>query len=68
MVVSLTLRYIIHQLRDWALQSGSSAPPRKLLITDFTPLAAWFWELVCNYLYIQTDVLHYSLNYPPSDW
>lgn len=56
---SPTLRYIIHRFRDWVLQSGSSAPPRKLLITEDTPLEAWLWELVCNYLYVQTEVLHF---------
>ena len=60
---SPTLRYIIHQLRDWVLDGQADLkPPRKLIISEDTPLVAWFWELACNYLYVQTEVLHSGLN------
>ena len=60
---SPTLQYIIHHLRDWVLDGqADSKPPRKLIISEDTPLVAWFWELACNYLYIQTEVLHSGRN------
>ena len=58
---SPTLRYIIYQLRDYVLGADSSQQ-RKLLITEDIPLVAWFWEMVCRYLYIETEVLHSGLN------
>ena len=58
---SPTLRYIIYQLRDYVLGPDSSQQ-RKLLITEDIPLVAWFWEMVCRYLYIETEVLHSGLN------
>ena len=32
--------------------------PSKLIITEDTPLTAWFGELVFNYLHIETEALH----------
>lgn len=55
-------RYILRQMRDYVLQSQAGMKPRKLLITEDTPLVAWFYELVLQFLHIPTAVLHAGLD------
>ena len=57
---SPTLRFILSQVKGTVL-IGDADPgghPNKLIITEDTPLTAWFWEIVLNYLYIETEALH----------
>ena len=35
--------------------------PRKLLITGDVPLNAFFWDSVCNFAYVETEVLNARL-------
>ena len=58
---SPTLRYILHQLRTYVLPTDFNAPPKKLLITEDVPLNAWFWEVACNFVYVEAEVLHAGL-------
>ena len=59
---SPTFRFILSQIRDYVLSTGQK--PNKLIITEDTPLTAWYWEVVLNFLYIETEVLHSGLTNP----
>jgi hypothetical protein len=51
---SLTLRHILSQIRDHLL---SVTTTDKIIITEDTPLVAWYYERVLNYLHVNTRVL-----------
>lgn len=57
---SPTLRFILSQVKDMVLigKADPGGHPNKLIITEDTSLTAWFWEIVLNYLYIETEALH----------
>ncbi|KAL1623787.1 hypothetical protein SLS54_004248 [Diplodia seriata] len=53
------LRLCLAQVRDTIINGGS-----KLLITEDTPLMAWYFELVLQFLHVETHVLHADLTAP----
>ncbi|KAL8841352.1 MAG: hypothetical protein Q9170_000983 [Blastenia crenularia] len=61
---SPTLRYLLSHIRDTYLNRDSDPDghPNKVLLTEDTPLVAWYWELILNYLYIETEALHSGLS------
>lgn len=59
---SPTLRFMLSQIRDYLLPQDSFETPRKLLIGEDTPIVAWYWEMVLNFVYVETRVLHSGLN------
>lgn len=56
------LRYILHTIHTYVLPSTVDQQPRKLLITEDVPLNAFFYESVCNFCYVNTEVLHAGLS------
>lgn len=38
--------------------------PNKIIITEDTPLIAWFYEIVLRFLYVEAEVLHSGLSQP----
>lgn len=55
------MRYILYQIHTYVLPHSSNIRPRKLLTIEDIPLNAYFWESVCNFVYVETEVLHAAL-------
>ena len=53
---SLILCYILSQVQDYILLSDNFRP-WKIIVTENTPLVAWFYEQVLNHLHIDMKVL-----------
>ncbi|OJD38094.1 dna repair [Diplodia corticola] len=51
------LRLLLRQVRDVVLHQKS-----KLLVTEDTPIVAWFFELVLQFFHVKTYVLHSDLS------
>ena len=63
---SPTLRPTLAQVLESGLlnfDSSTANHPHKLLITEEVPLIAWFWEIVLNFIYINTETLESKLSY-----
>ena len=56
-----TMRYILYQIHTYVLPHTITVKPRKLLITGDVPLNAFFWDSVCNFAYVETEVLNAGL-------
>jgi ERCC4-related helicase len=60
------LRYLLQQLRD-IVDKKQNDKPHKILLTEDVPTVAWFWELVCRWLYIDARVLHSGMTQTERD-
>lgn len=56
------LRFVLSQIRDYVLPKKGETAKQKLLICEDIPLVAWYWELVLQYLHIDTAVMHAQLS------
>lgn len=59
---SPALRYILHQVRTYVLPQTAEGKTNKLLLLEDVPLSAQFWEMVLNFVYVETGVLHSKLS------
>ena len=61
---SPTLRYLLYTIRREVLPSRDDplAKKRKLLVTEATPLCAWFLEICLRYALIDVKVMHAELD------
>ena len=58
---SPTMKSILYQIHTYVLPHIVTEKPRKLLITEDVALKAFFWDSVCNFAYVETEVLHAGL-------
>ncbi|OTB00674.1 hypothetical protein M426DRAFT_26374 [Hypoxylon sp. CI-4A] len=56
------LRYILHYVKENVLGRGPNKKIRKLLITEASPILAYYYELVLQFLLIHCRTLHSGLS------
>jgi hypothetical protein len=56
------LRFVFSQILTYLLPRKLGEKPKKLLLTEDIPLAAYYFELVLNLSYVETAVLHSGLS------
>lgn len=59
---SPVLCFILHQVNTYVLPHTGDQKASKLLLTEYIPLSAQFWELCLNLIYVETAVLHAGLS------
>ncbi|KAI1765160.1 SNF2 family N-terminal domain-containing protein [Hypoxylon sp. FL1150] len=60
---SPVLRYIIHHIRQNNLDNGPTRKIQKLLITEASPMLAYYYELFLQFLLIHCKTLHSGLSH-----
>ncbi|OTA91200.1 hypothetical protein M434DRAFT_32900 [Hypoxylon sp. CO27-5] len=55
------LRYILHYMKENVLDGGQNGKIKKLLITEASPILAYYYELVLQFLLIHCRTLHSGL-------
>ncbi|KAI0386817.1 SNF2 family N-terminal domain-containing protein [Hypomontagnella monticulosa] len=58
---SPVLRYILHHVKENLLNRGTNGKIKKLLITEASPILAYYYELVLQFLLIHCRTLHAGL-------
>lgn len=53
---------MLSQIRDYVLPKSALGRPRKIIITEDTPVVTYFYERVLNHMHIPTRVLATYLN------
>jgi hypothetical protein len=56
-----TLRYILHQIHHYVLFHTIMKKKNKILIIEDVFLNAFFLKCVCNFIYVEVEVLHADL-------
>ncbi|KAI0838788.1 SNF2 family N-terminal domain-containing protein [Hypoxylon sp. FL0890] len=56
------LRYILHYVKENVLHRGPNGKIKKLLITEASPMLAYYYELVLQFLLIHCRTLHSGLS------
>ncbi|KAI1643726.1 SNF2 family N-terminal domain-containing protein [Daldinia loculata] len=56
------LRYILHYIKENLLDRGPNGKIKKLLITEASPMLAYYYELVLQFLLIHCRTLHAGLS------
>ncbi|KAI1778068.1 SNF2 family N-terminal domain-containing protein [Hypoxylon cercidicola] len=59
---SPVLRYILHYVRENILERGPNGKIKKLLITEASPILAYYYELVLQFLLVHCRTLHAGLS------
>ncbi|KAI0137894.1 SNF2 family N-terminal domain-containing protein [Hypoxylon sp. NC0597] len=58
---SPVLRYILHYMKENVLNGGQNGKIKKLLITEASPILAYYYELVLQFLLVHCRTLHSGL-------
>ncbi|KAI0179349.1 SNF2 family N-terminal domain-containing protein [Hypoxylon sp. FL1284] len=56
------LRYILHHVKENLLERGPNGKIQKLLITEASPMLAYYYELVLQFLLVHCRTLHAGLS------
>jgi hypothetical protein len=60
------LRYLLQQTKDY-VDNRKPGKPHKLMLADEIPVVAWFWELICRWLYLDARALHSDMTQSERD-